>query len=92
MSQQRSNGSSRVRSAGPTIFNCLPDDFMAAETRRLMFRELIGWTEVDGQGVYQPLAPILYKNYAGQHDRDTIFLNPILMKVSNPFFITLHVD
>ncbi|KAF8582419.1 hypothetical protein K439DRAFT_1618307 [Ramaria rubella] len=41
--------------------------------------DLIGWTlEANERGKYKVLAPILYRDYKGWHDKNTIFLNPIL--------------
>jgi len=84
MNQQRSNSSTRIRIAGPSIFNCLPEDFKSAEARKIKFRTLIGWSDAKGQ--YMTLAPIIYKDYEGEHNCDTMFLNPILLTVQIFFF------
>lgn len=83
MGQQRSNGVMRVhRTTGAAIFGCLEMEFNESTTRGAKFRELIGWMMTDdGKGEYQAFAPILYDNYEGEHNCDTIFLNKILFQV-----------
>jgi hypothetical protein len=83
MGQQRSNGVTRVRrEAGAAIFECLEKEIHNPTLRGPKFRELIGWTETaDRKGEYLALAPILYDNYQGEHNHDTIFLNKILFRV-----------
>ncbi|KAF8582943.1 hypothetical protein K439DRAFT_1349968 [Ramaria rubella] len=75
MSQQRSNGSTRIcREAGTAIFKCLDEDISDSFQRRKKFKELIGWTaDANGSGRYKVLAPILYKDYQGWNDKSTIF-------------------
>ncbi|KAF8585389.1 hypothetical protein K439DRAFT_1343556, partial [Ramaria rubella] len=85
MSQQRSNRSTRIHcEAGMAIFKCLDKDISNSFQHREKFKELIGWTaDANGSGRYKALAPILYKDYQGRHDKSTIFLNPILFWVHN---------
>jgi len=84
MSQQRSNTATRVRRhAGPSIFGCNLDVLLSAEARDTAFRTQVGWVEKDGGGYYDTWAvEILHKDYKGAFDIDGIFLNSILMKVS----------
>ncbi|KAF8574638.1 hypothetical protein K439DRAFT_1371888, partial [Ramaria rubella] len=79
-SQQHSNGSTCIRrEAGTAIFKCLDKDINNSFQRHEKFKELIGWTaDANGSGRYKALAPILYKDYQGWHDKSTIFLNLIL--------------
>lgn len=85
MNQQRSNGSSRIRAAGPLIFNCTPQFFNNNESRTETYKVLIGFA-MNGNSVghYTTLAPILYKEDAQTNSKWTIFRNPIIMKVRSP--------
>jgi hypothetical protein len=82
---QRSNTSTRVRKgAGAAIFDCGPADLLSPETRLEKFRDQIGWVEGDDEtsGEYSSLdVPILHKNWGGEYDIKTCFLNPCLMRV-----------
>ncbi|KIJ48772.1 hypothetical protein M422DRAFT_161927, partial [Sphaerobolus stellatus SS14] len=81
MNVQRSNGSTRIRRAGPLIFNCSNQTFQNVDSRTATFRELIGFKlGEDGVGSYSTLAPILFKDYEGSFDKWKIFRNTILMK------------
>ncbi|KIJ57373.1 hypothetical protein M422DRAFT_82291, partial [Sphaerobolus stellatus SS14] len=82
MGQQRANGSTRIRQAGPSIFGCQNvTTFHNANIRATTFRKDIGFeTREDGVGSYSKLAPILFKDYEGTFDCWKIFRNPILMK------------
>ncbi|KAF8584134.1 hypothetical protein K439DRAFT_1346778 [Ramaria rubella] len=82
MSQQHSNRSTHIhREAGTAIFKCLDEDISNSFQRHKKFKELIGWTaDANKSGRYKALAPILYKDYQGRHDKSTIFLNPILFQ------------
>ncbi|KAF8579159.1 hypothetical protein K439DRAFT_1620718 [Ramaria rubella] len=80
MSQQHSNRSTRIcREAGTAVFKCLDEDISDSFQCRGKFKELIGWTaDANRSGRYKVLAPILYKDYQGRHNKSTIFLNSIL--------------
>jgi hypothetical protein len=85
MSSQRSNTSTRIRkTAGHAIFQCEAIELIDREKRIQLFREKIGWVdEGNGKGHYESLKmEILHKDYGGRLDMDTIFLNPILLRVS----------
>lgn len=85
MMTQRCNTSTRVRKqAGPSIFSCSAQDLDKSETRYEMFRERIGWVRRDSGDVYETWAvEVLHKDYQGSFDIDTVFLNPILMRVNS---------
>ncbi|KAF8578340.1 hypothetical protein K439DRAFT_1621412 [Ramaria rubella] len=75
MSQQRSNGSTRIhREAGTAIFKCLDEDISDSFQCCEKFKELIGWTaNANGSGRYKALAPILYKDYQGRHSTTRMY-------------------
>jgi len=84
MNQQRSNGSTRIRAAGPLIFECSPKTFDTVSLRHIEFRTLIGWTvDENNVGKYNKLAPLLFKDYQGRFDAWKVFRNPILFRVSD---------
>jgi len=84
MNQRWSNGSTRIRSAGPLIFECAPKTFDTVSLRHREFRALIGWTvDENNVGKYEKLAPLLFKDYHGNFDSWKIFRNPILFRVSH---------
>ncbi|KIJ40357.1 hypothetical protein M422DRAFT_91150, partial [Sphaerobolus stellatus SS14] len=79
--QQQSNGSHRIRSAGPFIFGCQNDTFYNENSRVATFKEDIGFTmDEDRVGSYSKLAKILFKAYENTFDKWKIFRNPILIK------------
>ncbi|KAJ7204210.1 hypothetical protein C8J57DRAFT_1735096 [Mycena rebaudengoi] len=81
---QRSNTSTRIRkAAGPAIFDCGPADLLLPETRLNKFRDQIGWCVEDGtSGGYSSLdVAVLHKNWVGEYDIKTCFLNPALMRL-----------
>ncbi|KAA1474759.1 hypothetical protein DENSPDRAFT_883039 [Dentipellis sp. KUC8613] len=83
MQQQRSNSVSRVREMAMVIFNCTADEIATSAARLTTFKEKIGFSiGRDGIGYYKLMAPIIYKDYDGKHNIKTIFLNPVLFKVS----------
>ena len=85
MGTQRSNTSTRIRKiAGHAIFQCPGSDLISSTKRAELFRNKIGWVDDgNGKGHYDPLSvEVLHKDYHGRFDVDTIFLNPILMRVS----------
>ncbi|KIJ46830.1 hypothetical protein M422DRAFT_164662, partial [Sphaerobolus stellatus SS14] len=74
MSQQRSNGSHRIRSAGPFIFGCQNDTFYNENSRVATFKEDIGFRmDEDRVGSYSKLAKILFKDYENTFDKWKIF-------------------
>ncbi|KAJ6495001.1 hypothetical protein DFH09DRAFT_1103839 [Mycena vulgaris] len=78
MCDQRSNISHRVRrTAGPAIFDCSDEDLMSSASRmKDELRRQIGWTT---DKKYDPwVVEILHKDFRGEFDIDTIFLNPKL--------------
>ncbi|KIJ48584.1 hypothetical protein M422DRAFT_120163, partial [Sphaerobolus stellatus SS14] len=82
MNTQRSNGSTRIRQAGPLIFSCPLEIFQNSTSRTATFKEDIGFElGADGVGNYNEMAPILFKDYEGKFDKWKIFRNPVLMKV-----------
>ncbi|KIJ34788.1 hypothetical protein M422DRAFT_181658, partial [Sphaerobolus stellatus SS14] len=81
MSQQRSNGSHRIRQAGPFIFGCPNEIFHTESVRITTFREDIGFIMgTEGVGSYKKVVKILFKDYEGKFDKWKIFRNPIIMK------------
>jgi len=84
MSSQRSNTSTRIRkTAGHSIFQCKAIELVNQEKRIELFHAMIGWVdEGNGKGHYDSLnVEILHKDYQGHFDMNTIFLNPILLRV-----------
>ncbi|KAF8592560.1 hypothetical protein K439DRAFT_1610340 [Ramaria rubella] len=64
------------------FFKCLNEDISDSFQHRKKIKELIGWTaNANGSGRYKALAPILYKDYQGWHNKSTIFLNLILFQM-----------
>lgn len=93
MGTQRSNTSHRIRKiAGPAIFDCTSSDLATSAKRKELFQQRIGW--VEDKGHYTALeVDILHKDYKGRFDLETIFLNPILMRVSmEAFLFPLETD
>jgi hypothetical protein len=84
MNNEQLNSSSCIRThLGPRIFSFPPESFTKPEWRYENCHTLAGWTESpDGQAFYSPFAPILYNNYQGRPDINTIFLNQALFDVS----------
>ncbi|KAF8516870.1 hypothetical protein JB92DRAFT_2544554, partial [Gautieria morchelliformis] len=78
-----SNISSRIRSQlGPRIFNFPPEQFASPEWRYKHCHKLVGWTQSDdGTAHYAPFCPILYHEYAGHQDINTIFLHQSLLDI-----------
>ncbi|KIJ48303.1 hypothetical protein M422DRAFT_162803, partial [Sphaerobolus stellatus SS14] len=80
MNQQRSNSSTRVRhETGTAILSCKDIDLESGKNRFQAFGALIGWKP---EGYYDPYCEILYKDYAGVHDRNKILRSPYLIQVS----------
>lgn len=95
MQVQRSNTATRVRKmCGPQLFNCDMADLLESETRRAKFRERIGYIapEADaGPGRYDAFnVEVLHKDYSGQFDVKTVFLNPVLHWVRVTYLVLLR--
>lgn len=88
MMTQRSNTATRVRTqAGSQIFKCEATDLKTAEKRYRTFKGKIGWREFEEDGkkvvVYDLWnVDILHRDFGGSFDINTVFLNPVLMRVS----------
>lgn len=85
MMTQRSNTSTRVRKqAGHAIFDCTTEELTNPQTRYEKFREKIGWVQgQDRTSKYETWrVEILHKDYNGSFDINQVFLNPVLMRVS----------
>lgn len=86
---QRSNTATRIRAqAGSQIFDCKATDLKTSARRYEIFRSRIGWQEVEieGQTVEQYETwnmEILHRSYNGNLDINSVFLNPVLMRVSS---------
>ena len=86
---ERYNTASRIRNHCAAILQVPEVDLMNAEARKSKFRDRIGWVSNDGGGgSYSTVdVEILHKDYGGEYSLTSIFLNPILMGVSNHFAI-----
>ena len=84
---ERYNTASRIRNHCAAILNVPEVDLMNAETRKIKFRDRIGWVSNDGGGgSYSTVdVEILHKDYGGEYSLSSIFLNPTLMGVSIHF-------
>lgn len=86
---QRSNTATRIRAqAGCQIFDCNPMDLRTPEKHYEKFKSRIGWREVEIEGKkveqYETWnVEVLHSSYNGAHDIRTVFLNPVLMRVSH---------
>ncbi|KAF8525392.1 hypothetical protein JB92DRAFT_3108918 [Gautieria morchelliformis] len=83
MNTEQSNISPHIRSRlGPWIFNFTPEQFASPEWRYEHCHKLVGWTQSDdGTAHYAPFCPILYHEYAGHQDINTIFLHQSLLDI-----------
>ncbi|KAJ7076257.1 hypothetical protein B0H15DRAFT_805705 [Mycena belliarum] len=84
VTSQRSNTGTRLRKiAGAAIFDCSPTDLLVSDVRLEKFREQIGWYVEEGaSGAYSSLdVPILHKDWSGEYDIKTCFLNRCLMRL-----------
>lgn len=81
---ERYNTASRIRNHCAAILQVNEVDLMSPELRKSKFREKIGWVDNgNGVGSYSTVdVEILHKNYSGEYNLASIFLNPILMGVS----------
>lgn len=93
MTIQRSNTATRLRTqAGSQIFKCDLVSLKTAARRYQTFKNMIGWREVESEGqtvvVYDTWdVEILHSTFHGALDIHTVFLNPVLIRVS-PFILS----
>ena len=80
---ERYNTASRIRNHCAAILKVPEVDLMDAETRKIKFRDRIGWISNDGGGgSYSTVdVEILHKDYGGEYSLSSVFLNPALMGV-----------
>lgn len=88
MNTQRSNTSTRARKqCGPAIFDCTDLDLVTSEARLAKFRSIIGYVAPDNSdstatGRYDAFdVELLHKDWNGEFDVKTVFLNPRLLLV-----------
>lgn len=89
---ERYNTASRIRNHCAAILKVPEVDLMDAETRKIKFRDRIGWISNDGGGgSYSTVdVEILHKDYGGEYSLSSVFLNPALMGVSIHFVIDIQ--
>ena len=90
---QHSNTASRLRRHCAMLFGVSDNDMLHTETRREKFCSRIGWVlNENGHGSYSSAdVEILHKNYSGSYNINTVFLNPILMRVREVFSLLLQI-
>ncbi|EGO29425.1 hypothetical protein SERLADRAFT_433404 [Serpula lacrymans var. lacrymans S7.9] len=83
MQAQRSNGASRLRACGNTIFDCSVADLKTSEARRNKFLNKIGWRmNSKGHSAFSLWnVEVLHADYSGKFDVNKVFLNPLLKVV-----------
>lgn len=81
LNTQRYNTATRIRRNCASILGAAETDLLRPDTRKIKFREEIGW--VTASGVYSSVdVPILHKDWSGEYSLSSVFLNPKLMGVS----------
>ncbi|EGN93512.1 hypothetical protein SERLA73DRAFT_78800 [Serpula lacrymans var. lacrymans S7.3] len=80
MQAQRSNGASRLRACGNTIFDCSAADLKTSEARQNKFLNKIGWRmNSKGHSAFSLWnVEVLHADYSGKFDVNKVFLNPLL--------------
>ena len=89
LSSQRANTASRIRHSCSAVFGVLDIDLVNPDERRVKFRGRIGWVpNGSGGGTYSSVdVDILHRDYPGKYELSKIFLNSILMGVSDWFLL-----
>ena len=91
---QHSNTATRLRTqAGSQIFNCETTSLKTADKWYRTFKDQIGWRKVM-EGRKEVVTydtwdmEILHSTFNGSFDINTIFLNPVLMRVGAVLFLS----
>ena len=88
---ERYNTASHIHNQCAAILKVPEVDLMDTETRKIKFRDRIGWVNDGGGGSYSTVdVEILHKDYGGEYSLSSVFLNPTLMGVSIHFVIDIQ--